>query len=159
MEVVQSASESKQAAPRFETIRIGDTIPACSYGELTIIDAVRWAGFQENYAQLHYDREYVRREGNLKTFIASGAYRESLMVRLLTDWMGPKGRLCKLATRQMNPTFEGDSMTFSGEVVEKSADAAEPWVVLEMKGVNQDGQQILAARCTVLLESGRDMQE
>lgn len=119
MEVVQSASESKQAAPRFETIRIGDTIPARSYGELTIIDAVRWAGFQENYAQLHYDREYVRREGNLKTFIASGAYRESLMVRLLTDWMGPKGRLCKLATRQMNPTFEGDSMTFSGEVVEK----------------------------------------
>lgn len=151
MNAEKTFQASVDASPLFETIALGDTTPSRAYDPVTIIDAVRWAGFQENYAQLHYDRDYVRSEAGLKTFIASGAYRESLMVRLLTDWIGPQGRLCELKTRQAAPTFEGDSVAFSGRVIEKSADEADPWVVLEMEGVNQKGDQVLQARCKLAL--------
>jgi CheY-like chemotaxis protein len=44
----------------FDDIAVGDTIPARDYGPLTIVDTVRWAGLQENWQHLHYDRDHVR---------------------------------------------------------------------------------------------------
>ncbi|MEA1015754.1 hypothetical protein [Sphingosinicella sp. LY1275] len=138
--------------PSFEEVSIGDVVVSGAYGAVDIIDVVRWAGFQENYAQLHYDREYVRSEAGLPTFIASGAFRESLMVRLLTDWMGPRGRVAKLKTRQTYSTFEGHSLRFTGRVAEKSEDAADPWMVCEMEGFNGEDRQILQSTCTLRFE-------
>lgn len=150
---VPSSTIEAELTPRFETIAVGDTVPERAYEAVTIVDVVRWAGFQENYANLHYDREYVRQVSGLPGFIASGAYRESLMVRLLTDWVGPGGRLCKLKTRQTYSTFEGDSLRYVGKVVEKSGNPADPWVLCEMEGFNQEGRQILQATCTLILDS------
>jgi acyl dehydratase len=135
--------------PQFSDLSIGDEVVSGAYGAVDIIDVVRWAGFQENYAQLHYDREYVRTEAGLPKFIASGAFRESLMVRLLTDWMGPAGRLAKMKTRQTYSTFEGDSLKFVGRITEKSDDANDPWVVCEMEGFNGEDRQILQTTCTL----------
>lgn len=135
--------------PKFDDIAVGDVVVSGAYGPVDIVDVVRWAGFQENYARLHYDREYVRCEAGLPSFIASGAFRESLMVRLLTDWMGPAGRLARLKTRQTYSTFEGDSLRFTGRVVEKSPDPAEPWLVCEMEGFNGEDRPILQSTCTL----------
>jgi len=151
---VKAVVTENGSTPAFETTSVGDRVPARAYEPVTIIDAVRWAGFQENYAPLHYDRDYARKDAGLESFIASGAYRESLLVRLLTDWVGPRGRLRKLQTRQAYPTFEGDSLRYSGRVVEKSTDAADPWVICEMGGVNQHDRQVLQARCTLELDNG-----
>ena len=139
--------------PTFEEVQIGDEVVSGAYGAVDIIDVVRWAGFQENYAQLHYDREYVRTEAGLPTFIASGAFRESLMVRLLTDWMGPAGRLAKLKTRQTYSTFEGHTLKFKGRITDKSLDAADPWVICEMEGFNGEDRQILQTTCTLRFDS------
>ena len=118
---------------RFEDVHIGDTIPERQYGPLTIIDTVRWAGLQENSQQLHFDRDHVRQHNGLKTFIASGAYRQALLMRMLTDWIGPQGRLRKIAVRQTYSTFEGDLMRFGAKIVEKSADPTDPWIDCELE--------------------------
>jgi len=137
----------------FEQIQLGDQIPEREFGPLTIQETVRWAGFQENSAQLHYDREHARGHSGLKTFIASGEYRQALLMRVLTDWLGPRGVLRKLSIRQTFPTFEGDLMRFSAKVIEKSPDASEPWIVCELIGKNQEDRQILTGRCTLLLSA------
>lgn len=142
------------SAPEFARLEAGAMMIERQYGALTIEDAVRWAGFQENYAGLHFDREYVRGEPGLPTFIASGAYRESLMVRMLTDWIGARGRLARLKTRQMAPTFEGDSLHFTARIKDKSADPADLWVDCEVEGRNQKGQQILHADCRLQFQPG-----
>ena len=136
----------------FEDVQVGDELPTREFGPLSIVDTVRWCGFQENWtARLHYDREYVREHSGLRTFIASGAYREALLARTLTDWIGPQGLLRKLSIRQTAPTFEGDLMIYGARVVEKSASAAEPWVACEVDGKNQDGQQIITGQCTLTI--------
>ena len=104
----------------FEDINVGDPIPSREYGPLTIVDTVRWAGLQENTQHLHYDRDHVREHNGLPTFIASGAYRQALLIRMLTDWIGPRGWLRKISVRHTYSTFEGDLMSFGGRVVEKS---------------------------------------
>ncbi len=137
----------------YEDVEIGDAIEAAEYGPLTIVDTVRWAGVQENSEQLHWDREFAREHSELPTFIASGAYRQALLARTLTDWIGPRGVLRKLRVRHTAPTLEGDMIRYSGSVVEKSEDEADPWVACEATGVNQNGDMLLSGRCVVVLAS------
>jgi acyl dehydratase len=140
----------------FEDIAVGDTIPEQEHGPLTIVDTVRWAGLQENWQHLHFDRDHVRQHNGLKTFIASGAYRQALLMRMLTDWVGPRGRLRKITVRHTHSTFEGDMMRFSGRVVEKSLEDSAT-VTCELEGTNQENQKILSGRCTLVLPSRRSI--
>jgi acyl dehydratase len=134
-----------------ESILVGDQIPPREFGPLTIVDTVRWAGLQENWQHLHYDRDHVRQHNGLWTFIASGAYRQALLVRMLTDWIGPRGWVKKLSVRHTYSTFEGDIMRFSARIIEKSADSSPQSIVCDLEGTNQDNRQILIGRCTLLL--------
>ena len=136
----------------FEDVQVGHAIPERQHGPLSIVDSVRWVGFQENWeARLHFDREHVREHSGQRSFIAAGAYREALIARMLTDWVGPDGTLKKLAIRHTRPTIEGDTMFFSGAVVEKSPDASDPWLTCALEGKNQDGEPIITGRGTVTL--------
>ena len=78
-----------------DQVQIGDSIPPREHGPLTIVDTVRWAGLQENVQHLHFDRDHVRQHNGLPTFIASGAYRQALLIRMLTDWIGPAAGYAK----------------------------------------------------------------
>ena len=135
----------------FDGVAVGDTIPPREYGPLTIVDTVRWAGLQENWQHLHFDRDHVRQHNGLRTFIASGAYRQALLIRMLTDWIGPRGWLKKITVRHVYSTFEGDIMRFSARIVDKSSDPADPWVACELTGANQEDKQILTGRCILRL--------
>ena len=135
----------------FEDVRTGTELAAREYGPLTVIDTVRWAGLQENTQQLHYDRDWVREHAGLRTFIASGAYRQALLMRMLTDWVGPRGLLRRLGIRHTYSTFEGDMMRFAARAVEKSPDPADPWIRCELEGTNQEGRRILTGQCTLVL--------
>ena len=137
----------------FDDVAVGDAIPPREHGPLTIVDTVRWAGLQENWQHLHYDRDHVRQHNGLRTFIASGAYRQALLIRMLTDWVGPLGWLQKLSVRHTYSTFEGDMMRFSARIAEKSSDPSDPWVACDLEGTNQENKQILTGRCTLRLPS------
>src|SRR5215471_4311149 len=137
--------------PYFEETNVGDILPSREYGPLTIVDTVRWAGLQENTQHLHYDRDHVREHNGLKSFIASGAYRQALLIRMLTDWIGPRGWLRKINVRHTYSTFEGDHMSFSGSVVGKSKNPNDGSIECELTGRNQESREILTGTCTLVL--------
>ena len=93
----------------------------------------------------------MRAHNGLPTFIASGAYRQALLIRMLTDWIGPRGWLRKISVRHTYSTFEGDFMNFSGRVIEKSPDPSDSWITCDLDGKNQADKQILTGRCTLIL--------
>ena len=137
----------------FEDVSPGDKIDVVGYGPLTIVETVRWAGVQENSERLHWDREFAREHSKLPTFIASGAYRQALLARTLTDWVGQCGKLRKLRLRHTGPTHEGDMMYYSAVISGKSATASDPWVSCDIEGHNQDNKPILAGSCVLVLPS------
>lgn len=139
--------------PRFEDVRVGDAIPEREYGPVTIVDTVRWAGVQENSERLHWDREFAREHSGMRTFIVSGAHRQALLARTLTDWVGPRGMLRRMRVRHTAPTYEGDVMRFRATVVEKASDAADPWLRLEVEGTDAGGTRILSGECVVVVPS------
>jgi acyl dehydratase len=115
---------------------------------------VKWAGSQELWEKLHFDREFAREHSGQVSFIASGAYRQALLARYLTDWIGPRGRLRKLRVRHTAPTLEGDVMRYAGTVTDKSGDPADPWIACELEGTNQREERILIGSCVLQLETG-----
>jgi|SRR5579871_1062832 len=135
----------------FDDVEVGAALPEREFGPHTLVAAVQWAGVQENPGRLHFDREYVREHSGLKTVIASGALRQSLLTRMLTDWVGPRGRLRKMSIRHLASTFEGDMQRYSVKVTGKSPDPAEPWVACEFEGRNQDGTVLLTGTCTLTI--------
>jgi acyl dehydratase len=140
----------------FEDVTVGTALPNREFGPHTLVDAIRWAGVQEHPSPTHTDREYGRERRGLKGIIASGTQREAYLVRLLMDWVGPRGDLRKLGVRNTASTFEGDMMRFTGTVIEKSAERHDPWIVCEVDGRNQNDEQILQGRCTLLLPLRQD---
>jgi len=137
----------------FSGCRIGDELVSTKFGPLNIIDTVRWAGVQENVERLHFDREFVREKGRLRTFIASGGYRQALLARALTDRIGPRGRLLKLRVRHTAPTFEGDMLHYSARVTDLARRKDGTAITCDVEGKNQQDEQVLAGSCVVLVPS------
>ena len=134
-----------------DDINISDQLVAAEYGPVSIADTVRWAGVQENPERLHFDREFVRGNSGLRTFIASGGYRQALLARALTDRIGLRGMLLKLRVRHVAPTFEGDMLRFCARVTEKSTGANGTTIGCEVEGRNQQDEQILVGTCLLLV--------
>lgn len=137
----------------FEDVEVGCPLPPCEYGPHDLLTAVFWAGVQENRGLLHLDRDHARAERGAKSIVASGALRQSLLVRALTDWGGPRAFLRRMTIRHVASTYEGDMQCYFMKIIEKSADPQEPWIVVEVDGRNQDGDQIVRSTCTVVLPS------
>ena len=93
----------------------------------------------------------MREHNGLRTFIACAAYRLALFIRMLTDWVGPRGWLKKISVRHTYSTFEGDMMRFGGRVIEKSPDPSDAWIACDLEGKNQQDKQILTGHCTLIL--------
>jgi acyl dehydratase len=138
----------------FAEVAVGDALPEARFGPLTIDDTVRWAGATEIWEKLHFDREFARTHSGQRTFIASGAHRQALLARMLTDWIGPRGVLRNLRLRHTAPTLEGDVLCYNGRVVEKSGDVSDPWLACELEGTNQHGERIIIGRCVVTVPAG-----
>ena len=135
----------------FEDIQVGAKLPRQEFGPHTLVDGVRWAGVQENPSPTHTDRDYARAQRGVKGFISSGAQREAHLASMLMDWVGPRGDLRKWNIRHTASTFEGDMQYYTGTVIEKSPSSAEPWILCELEGKNQDGEDIIQGQCTLIL--------
>jgi acyl dehydratase len=140
----------------FTEPQVGDELVTAEFGPLTIIDTVRWAGVQENVEQLHFDREFVRENSRLRTFIASGGYRQALLARALTDRIGPRGKLLQLRVRHTAPTFEGDMLRYSARITETTKNREGNAITCEVEGKNQQNEQILVGSCIVLVPGDHD---
>ncbi len=137
--------------PYFEDVAEGDALPDLAFGPLTIVHTVRWAALTENWYRLHYDREFVARAEGEPRFIASGGFRQALVCRMLTDWLGPAGRLHRLTIRQLYPTREGDRFLCHARVASRHADADPPRLTCEVWATNGDGREVLRGTGVVSL--------
>jgi acyl dehydratase len=101
----------------------GTALPELTIGPLTHLDLVRWAGYQENWLRIHYDREHAGRALGARDAVQSGHHRTALIVRAITDWLGDAGWVRGLSIRHASPVFPGDTLTCGGRVRDVRADA------------------------------------
>ena len=120
--------------PYYDSVEIGQELPVLEKHPSTR-QLVKYAGASGDFYEIHYDLEFARTTG-LEGVIIHGALKNAFLAQIVTDWMGPAGRLKKLSVQYRGMDIPGDLLKIKGEVAEK-------W--------HADGENLV--RCTLSLEN------
>lgn len=124
--------------------------PAVDSLDMTKI--VQWAAAMGDWARLHYDYPFATRERGLRDVVGHGPRTTALLARVLTDWLGPTGRVAWLETRYRSSTYPGDELTARAWVQPAPATDVGNAFDARLALVNQDG--IAVTEGTARVEQG-----
>jgi hydroxyacyl-ACP dehydratase HTD2-like protein with hotdog domain len=133
----------------FEDVKVGDALPVLevtpSETQLFFFSAAT-----NNGHRIHYDLPFARSEG-LPGILVQGPLQAALLARMLTDWMGPGGRLVRFQIQNRGNAFPGQPLRFGGVVKAKREQDGQRLVDCEIAGSNADGQILMPGHATVRL--------
>ena len=133
----------------YEDIEEGSDIPALikipSKRQL-----VQWGAASRDFNELHYDKDFAVSLG-FPSVIVHGRLKAAFLGQLLTDWLGDKGKLKKLACNYRGNDLPGDEITCKGKVTKKYIQDGGPIVECEVWIENTTGAQTTTGTAVVTL--------
>ena len=138
------------AQPYFDDVGPGAELPPLVKTPTTR-QLVMYAGASGDFYEIHYDKDFALAQ-QLPGVILHGALKSAFLAQLVTDWMGPAGRLASLAVRYRAMDVPGDTLVCRGTVVEK--DDANGTVRCEITLENGEGRVTTTGEAVVELPRG-----
>ncbi|MBF6472419.1 MULTISPECIES: FAS1-like dehydratase domain-containing protein [Nocardia] len=102
--------------------------------------------------RVHWDSDWARQVGAPMAY-DYGVMRDCWLSHLVTDWMGDHAWLLRQSSEIRKFNYMGDSHVLTGEVVAKRVEDGHPVVDLELRGLNQRGENTCPATAIVVLPS------
>ena len=136
-------------APAFDTVQIGDELPAL---QLPATDRTRlalFAGASGDHNPIHIDTDVARRAGMPDVF-AQGMLGMAWLGRVVTGW-APQARLRQFDARFQGITHLGNAMRCTGRITEKLEHNGERCVRIALQSANQFGQTKIVGEALVAL--------
>lgn len=127
------------AAIDYETIRVGDILPALTLPPLDRTTLALFAGASGDHVPLHIDIDAARRAGMPDVF-GHGMLSMAWMGRVLTAW-APQSALRGFDARFAGITHLGNAITCTGKVVDKGVQDGQRLVRVELQTTNQYGEK------------------
>ena len=112
---------SPSNALRFDSVKVGDTIPDLSY-DVTATTVAFGAIATRDIRPMHHDKEFAQDRNGVKDIFLNTPNLAHWFERYLTDWTGPLGRPGRMKFRMKGSVFAGDRMVFKGTVTDVSTD-------------------------------------
>lgn len=94
----------------YEDVQVGTEITPLKKIATTRM-LVQWAGASGDFNPLHYDMDFAKAMG-VGQPIVHGALKRAWLVNMMTDWIGPAGRLKKLSCRYRGMDYPRKMKTF-----------------------------------------------
>ena len=135
----------------FEDVNADTEIPS-SVNRVELLLLLRHAAATWNLFLLHIDKEFAQRQGFRDANTPASLYG-AFLAKMMTNWIGNRGRLKKLGYRVTVMGFPGDTLTCKGKVVKKYQEVGENLVDCDIWVENQDGLKVAPASATVSLPS------
>ncbi|MPS93595.1 MaoC family dehydratase [Comamonas sp.] len=123
---------------RFETVNVGDELQSVSV-PITVPLIAGGAIATRDYFPGHHDRDAARGLGSPHIFM-NILTTNGLVQSFVESWAGNEARLLDLRIRLGAPNYPGDTMTFTGSVIEKNE--ATRSVQIALKGSNSMGSHV-----------------
>jgi acyl dehydratase len=133
---------------KYDSIKIGDTLPTITIENVARPDFVRYAGASGDFVPLHYDQTFVEAAG-IPTVFAQGMWTAGCLGRCLTDYAGP-GNIRRYRVRFARQVWPGDTLTCRGKVTNKIEHGGEKLVEGEVEVVNQKGETTVKGNFAIL---------
>lgn len=129
----------------YEEIEIGHVIDGPSIDVTK--DMIReFAEASFDFNALHLDDTFMGREFGKTRFegvIAHGMMTFSLMTRMMTDWLWPRGGIHRrLEARWLKPVYHDDTITFRATVSNKLKTLKGQWILFNLEVNNQNGDLV-----------------
>lgn len=138
--------------PRYwEDVEVGQELPPL-VKQPTTRQLVQYAGAAVDFYEIHYDAEFARSTG-LPGVIVHGALKSAFLGQLVTDWMGERGTLRRLAVQYRSMDVPGDTLTCSGRVTKKDSEGDIHTVSCSIWLENSAGERTTSGTATVVLPS------
>ena len=133
-----------------ESVSVGDKIGPVSI-PVTLQRLVMEAGANRDFSLIHHDRDVARATGApdayMNTFFIAGMFE-----RLLREWMGPRGRINKIANLRMKVfNCVGDTAVFRGTV--EGLGATNNQVMVSLSSETDNGTTVTADATVTLPNS------
>jgi acyl dehydratase len=115
-----------------DDVDLGDEVPA----QATVVSPMQMFFFSAatyNGHRIHYDRPWATDVEGYRDIVVQGPLQVALIVRMVTDWIGGRGRLINLSVRNSDSAFAGDELNCSGRVVGRRRDNDLDLVDLEVR--------------------------
>ena len=135
--------------PQFESLKVGDEIPALATNPLTRHTLALYCGASGDHNPIHVDIDFARSSG-LDDVIAHGMLSTGYLAKMLTSWV-PQSAIRSLKNRFTAMTHIGDIVTCTGKITEKFEEGGEKLVRLELQ-TNTPQTQTIVAEAVVALE-------
>ena len=136
-------------APRFESINVGDLLPALVKSPITEVQLVRYSGASGDFNPIHTVQQAGMEAGN-NGVIAHGMLIMGFAAQMITNWVRPE-QVRKFGVRFTGISRPGDEITITGRVVEKFEAEGEQRVRCEVEAVDQAGQRKLKGEFVAVL--------
>ena len=117
-------------------------------GPVTTTQLVRYAGASGDFNRIHYDHHYAV-DAKLGGVIAHGMLTMAFMCRALTDRVGPRGSVSRVAARFLSPVRPGDTVTTIVTVGSRRNASANPGIDCDLAAFVGD-RRVAEGKATVV---------
>ncbi len=135
----------------FEDVKPESEIPAFKK-QPTSRQLVKWAGASTDFMEIHYDKDFALGRG-LPGVIVHGQLSASFLCQLITDWIGPQGKLKKVSITYRGMNFPGEVLTCKGNITNKYVDNGNNYVECAMWTENPRAEKTVMGNALVTLPS------
>jgi len=134
---------------RFDDVNVGQEIPSYTTTVSTARSAV-WAAANRDFSAYHFDHDCAR-ERRLPQAIVNGRFKIVILIKLLTDWIGPEGWLCRIAAQHRGMDLTGNAMVVKGIVKDKIEKQGQKLVECDVWIEDPEGNKTSPGNATVAL--------
>lgn len=132
------------------TIEKGATAPDLVVGPVTRTDFVRYAGASGDFNPIHHDEAFAISAGFPSVF-SVGMWQAGILGSYAADWLGAE-HVRRLAVRFREQVWPGDTLTFSGAVVDLVERDHARIAIVELSATRQTGGVAISATAEFAIE-------
>ncbi|MBA7658265.1 hypothetical protein ES703_66214 [subsurface metagenome] len=133
----------------YEDVTVDGEIPPL-VKQPTTRQLVMWAGASGDYFAIHYDKDFAQSKG-LPGVIVHGQLVAGFLGQLITDWIGDRGNLKKLACNYKGMNFPNETITCRGKVNKKYIENGEHYIECNIWAENARGEKTVTGKAIFTL--------
>ena len=133
----------------FETLRVGDELPALAKAPVDRVQLSRYAGASGDYNPVHVDEVYAKSVG-MPSVYAPGMLIMGMLGQLISDW-ARGGQLRRYNVRFIKMVWPGDTVVCKGRVSDRHGTGGRYYAEIDLWAENQRGELLMKGQSVIQL--------
>lgn len=133
----------------FESVRVGDELPAVAKAPIDRVQLARYAGASGDFNPVHVDEAYARSTG-MPSVYAPGMLVMGFLGQLVSDW-ARGAQLRKYSVKFIKIVWPGDTVVCKGRVTDRWGEGGRFFADIDLWAENQKGELVMKGQSEIQL--------